>query len=120
MSDEAGKFTAQHTVMESGIEIRELKHLLEVKDKKIKELEKEIVQLKSPDYPKDDVAKTVTLTNGTKVIGGYLVDDVDYAVADDGKSYDNRAKMSGDNPTGELDESEDEFTEQLSFTYNQE
>jgi len=28
--------------------------------------------------------------------------------------------MSGDNPTGELDESEDEFTEQLSFTYNQE
>ena len=73
MSDEAGKFTAQHTVMESGMEIRELKHLLEVKDKKIKELEKEIVQLKSPDYPKDDV-----------------------------------------------DKSEDEFTEQLSFTYNQE
>jgi len=100
MSDEAGKFTAQHTVMESGIEIRELKHLLEVKDKKIKELEKEIVQLKSPDYPKSEEGLTLHF--------------------DDGKSYDNRAKMSGDNPTGELDESEDEFTEQLSFTYNQE
>jgi len=100
MSDEAGKFTAQHTVMESGIEIRELKHLLEVKDKKIKELEKEIVQLKSPDYPKSEEGLTLHF--------------------DDGKSYDNRAKMSGDNPTGELDESEDEFTEQLSFKINQE
>ena len=78
MSDEAGRYTAEHTVMESGIEIRELRHLLEVRDKKIKELEKEIVQLKSPDYPKDDV---------------------DYAIAD---------------------ESEDEFTEQLSFSFNQE
>ena len=78
MPDEAGRFTAEHTVMESGMEIRELKHLLEVRDKKIKELEKEIVQLKSPDYPKDEV---------------------DYAIAD---------------------EAEDEFTEQLSFTYNQE
>ena len=120
MSDEAGRYTAEHTVMVKDMEIRELKQLVEAKDKKIKELEKEIVQLKSPDYPKDDVAKTVTLTNGTKVIGGYLVDDVDYAVADDGKSYDNRGKMSGDNPTGELDESEDEFTEQLSFSFNQE
>ena len=100
MSDEAGKFTAQHTVMESGIEIRELKHLLEVKDKKIKELEKEIVQLKSPDYPKSEEGLTLHF--------------------DDGKSYDNRGKMSGDNPIGELDESEDEFTEQLSFKINQE
>jgi len=99
MSDEAGRYTAEHTVMESGIEIRELKHLLEVKDNKIKELEKEIVQLKSPDNPKSE---GLTLH------------------FDDGQSYDNRAKMSGDNPTGELDESEDEFTEQLSFTYNQE
>ena len=76
--DEAGRYTAEHTVMDANLEIRELKHLLEVKDNKIKELEKEIVQLKSPDYPKDDV---------------------DYAIAD---------------------EAEDEFTEQLSFTYNQE
>ena len=78
MPDEAGRYTAEHIVMDKDVEIRELKHLLEVKDKKIKELESQIVQLKSPDYPKDDV---------------------DYAVAD---------------------ESEDSFTEQLSFTYNQE
>ena len=76
--DEAGRYTAEHTVMDANLEIRELKHLLEVKDNKIKELEKEIVQLKSPDYPKDEV---------------------DYAIAD---------------------EAEDEFTEQLSFTFNQE
>ena len=61
--DESGKFTAEHTVMESGMEIRELKHLLEVKNDRIKELEnineshrklngelrEEIVQLKSSD-----------------------------------------------------------------------
>ena len=82
MPDEAGRYTAEHTVMESGMEIRELKHLLEVKDNKIKELEKEIVQLKSPDYPKSEEGLTV------------YFDDVD--------------------------KSEDEFTEQLSFTYNQE
>ena len=99
MPDEAGKYTAEHTVMDKDLEIRELKHLLEVKDNRIKELEKEIVQLKSPDYPKSE-GLTVHF--------------------DDGQSYDNRAKMSGDNPTGELDESEDEFTEQLSFSFNQE
>ena len=42
MSDEAGRFTAEHTVMDKDLEIRELKHLLEVKDNKIKELEEEI------------------------------------------------------------------------------
>ena len=99
MSDEAGRYTAEHTVMVKDMEIRELKQLVEAKDKKIKELEKEIVQLKSLDYPKSE---GLTLH------------------FDDGQSYDNRVKMSGDNPTGELDESEDEFTEQLSFTYNQE
>ena len=45
--DEAGRFTAEHTVMEAGIEIRELKHLLEVRDDKIRELEAEIKRLKS-------------------------------------------------------------------------
>ena len=100
MSDESGRYTAEQTVMDANLEIRELKHLLETKDKKIKELEKEIVQLKSPDYPKSEEGLTLHF--------------------DDGKSYDNRGKMSGDNPTGELDESEDSFTEQLSFTYNQE
>ena len=88
MPDEAGRYTAEHTVMDKDLEIRELKHLLEVKDNKIKELEKEIVQSKSPDYPKSEEGLTV------------YFDDVDYAAADN--------------------ESEDEFTEQLSFTYNQE
>ena len=78
MSDEAGRYTAEHTVMDKDVEIRELKHQLEVKNDKIKKLEEEVIQLKSLDYPKDDV---------------------DYAVAD---------------------ELEDNFTEQLSFTFNQE
>ena len=82
MPDEAGRWTAEHTVMDKDLEIRELKHLLEVKDKKIKELEKEIVQLKSLDYPKSEEGITLHF------------DDVD--------------------------KSEDELTEQLSFKFNQE
>ena len=78
MSDEAGRYTAEHTVMDANLEIRELKHLLVVKDEKIKELESQIVQLKSPDYPKDEVS------------------------------------------FGVADEAEDEFTEQLSFSFKQE
>jgi len=58
MPDEAGKFTAEHTVMESGMEIRELKHLLEVKDNKIKNLEKEIEKLKGPD-PYEEVSYSI-------------------------------------------------------------
>ena len=80
--DEAGRYTAEHTVMDKDLEIRELKHLLEVKDNRIKELEKEIVRLKSPDYPKSEEGLTLHF------------DDVD--------------------------KSEDEFTEQLSFKINQE
>ena len=79
MSDEAGRYTAEHTVMDANLEIRELKHLLVVKDKKIKELEKEIVQLKGSD----------------KSEGLILNFDDD-------------------------DKSEDNFTEQLSFSFNQE
>ena len=77
MSDESGRYTAEQTVMNANLEIRELKHLLEIKDKKIKELEQKIEKLKGPNP----------------------YDDVDYAVAD---------------------ESEDNFTEQLSFKFNQE
>ena len=61
--DDAGKYTAEHTVMEAGMEIRELKHLLVVAEDKIKELEnineshqklngelrEEIVKLKASD-----------------------------------------------------------------------
>jgi len=81
MPDETGRYTAEHTVMDANLEIRELKHLLVVKDKKIKELEEEIVQLKSPDYPKSEEGITLHF------------DD---------------------------DKSEDNFTEQLSFSFNQE
>ena len=77
MPDEAGKWTAEHTVMDKDVEIRELKHLLEARDNRIKELEQKIEKLKGPN-PQDDV---------------------DYAAAE---------------------EAEDSFTEQLSFTFNQE
>ena len=80
--DEAGRYTAEHTVMDKDLEIRELKHLLEVKDNRIKELEKEIVRLKSPDYPKSEEGLTLHF------------DDID--------------------------KSEDEFTEQLSFSLDKE
>ena len=79
MSDEAGKFTAEHTVMDKDLEIRELKHLLEVKDNKIKELVEEIAQLRG--------------------LSAELSEDVSFPIDD---------------------ESEDEFTEQLSFKFNQE
>jgi len=88
MPDEAGRYTAEHTVMDKDLEIRELKHLLEVKDEKIKELEKEIVQLKSPDYPKGEVDYTINAGSTADVMG--------------------------------IDESEDEFTGQLSFSLDKE
>ena len=90
MPDEAGRYTAEHTVMDKDLEIRELKHLLEVKGKKIKELEEEIEKWQTfkRDFPSHEWPE-----------GPKPNDDVDYTVAD---------------------ESEDNFTEQLSFTYNQE
>ena len=45
--DEAGRFTAEHSVMEAGIEIRELKHKLELAEKKIEKLEKQIAEVDS-------------------------------------------------------------------------
>ena len=85
MPDEAGRWTAEHTVMDKDLEIRELKHLLEVKDEKIKKLENEISELRglSPELSKQY---------------SFPLEDADYAAAD---------------------ESEDEFTEQLSFTLEQ-
>ena len=43
--DEAGRFTAEHSVMEAGIEIRELKHKLELAEKKIEKLEKKLAEI---------------------------------------------------------------------------
>ena len=45
--DEAARFTAELSVMEAGIEIRELKHLLEIAEDKIRKLEKELTEVKS-------------------------------------------------------------------------
>ena len=42
--DEAARFTAEHSVMEAGIEIRSLKHKLELAEKKIEKLEKQIAK----------------------------------------------------------------------------
>jgi hypothetical protein len=90
MSDEAGRFTAEHTVMDKNLEIREQTHLLEVRDKRIDDLLKENQQLES-----DNKELRVQLEDcqRCKASDG----DVDYA-----------------------DESEDNFTEQLSFKFNQE
>ena len=43
--DEAGRFTAEHSVMEAGIEIRELKHKLELAKDKIQKLELSLIHI---------------------------------------------------------------------------
>ena len=43
--DEAARFTAEHSVMEAGIEIRSLKHKLELAEKKIEKLEKKLAEI---------------------------------------------------------------------------
>ena len=90
MSDEAGRFTAEHTVMDKNLEIREQTHLLEVRDKRIDDLLKENQHLES-----DNKELRVQLDNCQRCKDSD--GDVDYA-----------------------DESEDNFTEQLSFKINQE
>ena len=61
--DEAGRFTAEHSVMETGIEIRELKHKLELAENKIQKLELEIAELKNNGFDRDllklDIGKSV-------------------------------------------------------------
>ena len=61
--DEAGRFTAEHSVMEAGIEIRELKHKLELAEEKIQKLELEIAELKNNGFDRDllklDIGKSV-------------------------------------------------------------
>ena len=61
--DEAGRYTAEHSVMEAGIEIRELKHKLELAENKIQKLELEIAELKNNGFDRDllklDIGKSV-------------------------------------------------------------
>ena len=42
MTDQAARFTAESIILDSNIEIRELKHLLIVRDEKIKSLKKQL------------------------------------------------------------------------------
>ena len=61
--DDAGRYTAEHTVMDANIEIGKLKHLLEVAEDKIEQLQKQIAELKSahldPDLLALDIGKSV-------------------------------------------------------------
>ena len=61
--DEAARYTAEHSVMEAGIEIRELKHKLELAENKIQKLELEIAELKNNGFDRDllklDIGKSV-------------------------------------------------------------
>ena len=100
MSDEAGRYTAEHTVMDKDVEIRELKYLLEVKDKRIKELENiNEEHRKLNGELRQEVEKLRGLSSELSKEISFPLDDVDYAITD---------------------ESEDNFTEQLSFKFNQE
>lgn len=60
--DQAGRYTAEHTVMDANLEIGKLKHLLEVAEDKIEQLEKENAKLKKsveldPDLLALDIGK---------------------------------------------------------------
>ena len=44
--DNAGRYTAEHTLMDANLEVSKLKHLLEVAEDKIEKLEKENAKLK--------------------------------------------------------------------------
>ena len=60
--DDAGRYTAEHTLMDANLEVSKLKHLLEVSEDKIKQLEKENAKLKKsveldPDLLALDIGK---------------------------------------------------------------
>ena len=42
--DDAGRYTAEHTLMDANLEVSKLKHLLEVAEDKIRELEKQLAE----------------------------------------------------------------------------
>ena len=60
--DDAGRYTAEHTLMDANLEIANLKHLLVVAEDKIEQLEKENAKLKKsveldPDLLALDIGK---------------------------------------------------------------
>ena len=54
--DDAGRYTAEHTLMDANLEVSKLKHLLEVAEDKIEQLEKENAKLKKQLTENDDVS----------------------------------------------------------------
>ena len=42
--DDAGRYTAEHTLMDANLEVSKLKHLLEVAEDKIRKLEKQLAE----------------------------------------------------------------------------
>ena len=86
--DQAGKFTAEHTVMEAGIEIRELKHLLKVAEERAesylkenkqlindnKELRNKLAKAEKPQGLEVTGADTVTMVDGNKIQVGFAAD----------------------------------------------
>ena len=54
--DDAGRYTAEHTLMDANLEVSKLKHLLEVAEDKIEQLEKENAKLKKKLTERDDVS----------------------------------------------------------------
>tara|TARA_R110001583_G_scaffold68588_2_gene195011 strand:+ start:721 stop:918 length:198 start_codon:yes stop_codon:yes gene_type:complete len=60
--DNAGRYTAEHTLMDANLEINQLKHLLVVAEDKIEKLKKENAKLKKsveldPDLLALDIGK---------------------------------------------------------------
>ena len=60
--DDAGRYTAEHTLMDANLEVSKLKHLLEVAEDKVEQLEKENAKLKKsveldPDLLALDIGK---------------------------------------------------------------
>ena len=43
--DDAGRYTAEHTLMDANLEVSKLKHLLEVAEDKIRKLEKQLAEI---------------------------------------------------------------------------
>ena len=54
--DDAGRYTAEHTLMDANLEINQLKHLLVVAEDKIEKLKKENAKLKKQLTERDDVS----------------------------------------------------------------
>ena len=66
--DDAGRYTAEHTLMDANLEVSKLKHLLEVAEDKIRKLEKQLAEIDNvsvinygldPDLLKLDIGKSV-------------------------------------------------------------